>query len=608
MTEELLLREIRLLVERERVGSATRARRLEELANRPGAAELLARIVRSSDLTSARLAALALPYARSELVRRGLRREAGRTRGERRAAILSALTDEEVEVLAERHPEGLVDDLLSAAGRLAANDPRAFVQMVCDAVPEVGTAQIAHFEQVRSAYRIPAASLYAPVLERRLSGAARREVYAILGRQPEPEVQALLERQLARVRSDEERRLVRRERMRQASRALEPVKPPPETHARLSPVGTGGGMALEVYEPVAAGRVLRSTVMLPLRAPATAVSVPLDGPLERALQPTQAATEWASLSVGQARALLEALPARRRGPLVPVLDRLRCHAPEPLTPPGPGELLTLETARALVRERPWRDWRPFSALVEWPDGALSMPARVDAFPGGVQAGARLASTRLPDLLAERGVGASVAAGLRHMATWLHLRGDPRAGAVAAESVWAAKRRPAALTRALLERELWLQRWALMRLPAGYRGALREALRAMLAPPGTEWPDVQRLDLAQAAAEGLVRAHGESATTPGLPPVDALDLALAMRLADRARALLQDPSWRRLARAQRLAALLDAARQWVDEAPATVAFELARFAVSVCFDRCPHRCFEQSPGAAPEQVFRGDRPD
>src|SRR5690606_28204096 len=134
VTEELLLREIRLLVERERVGSATRARRLEELANRPGAAELLARIVRSSDLTSARLAALALPFARSELVRRGLRREAGRTRGERRAAILSALTDEEVEALAERHPEGLVDDLLSAAGRLAANDPRAFVQMVCDAV------------------------------------------------------------------------------------------------------------------------------------------------------------------------------------------------------------------------------------------------------------------------------------------------------------------------------------------------------------------------------------------------------------------------------------------------------------------------------------------
>ena len=34
---------------------------------------------------------------------------------------------------------------------------------------------------------------------------------------------------------------VRRERMRQASRALEPAKPPPEAHARLSPVGTGGG-------------------------------------------------------------------------------------------------------------------------------------------------------------------------------------------------------------------------------------------------------------------------------------------------------------------------------------------------------------------------------
>lgn len=609
MNAEQLLLEIRRTLHGRDPEHPTVRRRLQQIANRAGAAELLLDTLRRGEIGAAHIAAMALPFARSELVRRGLQRSVRQESGERRAVFLAALTDEELEKALAEMGETLAEDLVHASGILAVNSPSEFIDLVCSNAPMVDEAMFAHLERVRETFGVGAASLYGPLLERRLTPEARRRAVEALGREPGAAARRLLDREHDRATADEDLRLLRRERMRQSSIGLGGLDASRHGAALLSPLGPNETAVLELIEELEPGRCLRTTVVFGLGGALDRFTVPAAGNLDAVVGEVEAGLRWGRLELGQARSLLEGLRRKQRDLVRPVLERLSAVDAVELPWPAPAPGLELPAARDLVRDPLWAEWRPFARVVEWPDEAIESTGGLapERFPGELALTAAQAAQLSPDLLRERGVRPRLAAGLRHMALVMSLRGDARAGAVAAAAAWAARRRPCSLVVALVERELWLQLWTHARLPFAYRSQVRDAVRARLSASSPKWEDVQRLDLAQAAAEGMARAAGEVREDGRLPPVAELDLDAALQLADRARATFADASLRRRARGGRFEVVAEAARGWLDEAPPQAAFEVAQLLATTCLDGCPHDCFSARPVGRSALVLEGDNP-
>lgn len=602
----------RLLSEIQRVFEGTRdpahvKRRLEAIANRPGAGEALARVLRTGDVVDAQLAALALPYATSQLVRRGLMRDAKQSGGGRRALLLSALTDEELARVFSELGEGDDDWLIEAMGLFAVNDPADFVDMLCESVPMVGLRMVNHVEKVRRTYAIPAAAMYGPLLGRKLSGEARARVLAILGHDPSDESAALLAREQTRVIDDGDKRTLRRERMRQDTLALQGVEvAEPEGLAWLSPVGPRDTAVLEILEDVGGGRSVATTVLLSMSGPAETFSRPLDVPLNEATRP--GFDDAVELTLGQARWLLESLPVKRRSRLGPVLERLVAAPAQLIERPSPALELPRSDAMALAADPAFTRWRPLAAWVGWPDDVLEQPVDDDVvFPVDAVTLAKRVDAELARSLANQKMRDTFAAGLRHMALWLSLRGDPCAGHVGAEALRVARRRPGSLSFAMAERDLLLQRWSLGRLPEAFRQAVRDRVRAFLAVETVGWDDVALLDLAQAATEGLARSAGfaRGATRLTVPGDDEIEVAVGV--ARRALASLKDKPLQQALRTGRLASLAEEARGWLEGAPLESAFQLVQFVSATCLNGCPHDCLRRKPRRAPLPVFRGPCP-
>jgi hypothetical protein len=375
----------------------------------------------------------------------------------------------------------------------------------------------------------------------------------------------------------------------------------------LHPIDGAGEVALEIFERLKEGRLLQSTVRIgPLDV--SHVTAPAEGDLEAAAAQA-AGTVGVRITLGNARAFLEGIPERRRKKLGPLLDRLGDTPSDPLRHPQPGAELSREEARRLVIDPLWRDWRPFLRLVPWTASEL-LPGRsftADTFPGRFEDLDAYAERDATRALMRR-TPATLNSELRHMALLLQLRGDPRAGNVAAETILIARRRPSVLLRALAERERWRQLWAHVPLPEEFRARLRERLRVALGQLSVEWTNVQLLDLAQAALEGMARDAGELGFSSGLADPDSLPLEAVMRLAEHASSILREPETRRsYARLNRQEILSQATRTWREVLPAGSLFEVAQFAGSTCFGACPHRCFEQKPMGSARDVFEARTP-
>jgi len=582
--------------------------RLARIANRPGAGALLLRTVREGDILAAHVASFALPLVNGELVRRALRRAAHEVKGERRAAVLASLTDDELDQVLSELGDELDEDLAGTSAILAANSPREFVELLCDGLPAVDERIVDHVERVRRAFGLGAASVYAPLLERRLTDRARLRVIEVLGREPGPDVAQVLDRLSARAAQEDERRVLRRERMRQASAELA-GRPQPEGCALLGALGRGGSASLDLFELAPSGLLVRTSVSLGHSGVTDCITSPAPGGLDEAVRAADPGGLRARMTLGQARGLLESRDAASRAELAPLLERLSRAPAEAPAAPAPGPALAAEEARALIREQRWALWRPFTLAVRWPSESLAAAAGLSAadFPCSSGMLDDHVAAELVALKRRRLFLARIAAGIRHNALVMHLRGDARAAAVAAEALWLARGRWPALARALLERELWLQLWANARLPETYRSRIRDAVRQSLdrsEAPVAGWDRVRTLDLAQAAAEGLARAAGENAERPGLPAPESLDLGAALELAALARESLTDESLRRRARAGTFRVIAEEAGAWLAGPPAHAAWEMARFAGEMCLHACPHRCFDGEPEQDPEAVADG----
>lgn len=607
MSADRLLAEIQRVLEGRR-DPATVTRRLAAIVGRPGAAELLSRVLQTGDAVDAQLAALALPYATNELVRMRLQREARDSTGARRAIVLSALTDDELADVLSGVGEGAEDWLVEAMGLFAINDTEDFIDALATSVAVVGVKLVEHIERVRVTYAIPPAAMYGPLLRRRLSTKARERVLGLLGHDPSDEARALLEREQARVVRDDDKRLVRRERMRQRTLAIEGARfaDKPEGLAFLSPVGSRDTAVLELVETLGGARGVRTTVILGMNRPAEAFSLPLDEPLE-SLRAHQA-SDVVELSLAHARSLLEAVPVKHGRALGPVLERLSSLPAAPLARPAPNAELTLEQARRISGEEAFVRWRPLAALVGWPNQALEAPVDEEDFPVARAELEARAASELATALSRPSVRDAFAAGLRHMALWMSLQGDERAQGVAAEALRIAKKRPGALSIAMAERDLLLQRWSLGRLPEGVRRQVRDAVRETLRVERPGWKDVALLDFAQAAAEGLARAKGfaQAADAPVVPSPDELREAVAV--ASRALESVRSRPVQQALRKGHLAALADEAREWAAGAPVETVFQIVQLVSSTCLGSCPYDCLRRKRSANEAlDAYRGPGP-
>jgi hypothetical protein len=607
MTIEQLLREIRHIAERDPTDSPSVRKKLTALANRPGAAELLATAVRTGEPLIAQTAALALPFARSELVRRALVLGARRESGERRLNYLAALQPEELQQVLAETGGVAADDLVEAAGLLAMNSPGEFVEVLCEGAPLVDLSMVEHVERVRRRFAIRAAALYGPLLDRKMSPDARQRTFAILGREGGEEVRHLLEKAQQRLTGDADKTSLRREQLRQATLSAEGrVASAREGIAVLHPVDGAGEIVLEILE-VSESRVLQSTVKIGPGAPSH-VTAPADGDLESTVQHV-AGSKGVRISLGNARSFLETIPQRRRMKLAALLDRLGDTPAEDLVHPQPGAEMSLPEARQLVVDPVWRDWRPFLRFITWSASTLLQvrAPTAETFPLPFEEIEAFAGRDAGHVLKRR-APAALNSELRHMALLLHLRGDARAGAVAAETIAVERRRPSVLLKALAERERWRQLWAHAPLPDDYRAQVRDQIRRALGDAPPSWREVKLLDLAQAVMEGAARDFGELGFTPGLPPVEQLPLPAALRFAEHAASVLEDPELRRFhARIGREESLARESLVWGDALPPGSLFEIAQFVEGVCCGACPHRCFEQTPAADPAEVFRAEIP-
>lgn len=606
MNPDRLLSEIQRVLEGQR-DPMTVKRRLGSIVNAPGAAEALARVLQTGDVIDAQLASLALPYATNELVRRGLQRDARRSTGGRRAILLSSLTDGELTEVLATVSEGADDEwLLDAMALFAVNDPGDFVEMLSETVPVVGIQLVDHIEKVRAAYAISASAIYGPLLGRKLTKEARTRVVAILGHEPSDDARALLRREQSRVVADEDKRMLRREQMRQSTLALQGMTTSvPTGIALLSPVGPRDTAALEILEDVGGGRGVATVVIIAMSGAAETFSQPLEISVEETRK--AAARDVVELSLGQARWLVESLPTKRRTRLGAILERLSTTPSEPIERPSPLEELSATDALALAADPAFVRWRPLATSVGWPDEELEQPANEDSFPVPKASLKSRAREELARSLAVNKTREAFSSGLRHMALWMSLRGDARAGQVAQEALRVVQRRPGLLSEAIAERDLLLQRWSLGQLPVSFRKSLRAEVRDVLSVSTVEWSDVALLDLAQAAAEGVARATGFASRATGIAIPPRHDIEVAIAVARRAQASLRDKPLRQTLRAGRLAALADEAREWLEGAPIEAAFQLVQFVSSTCLDGCRYDCLRRVPEGSPSTVYNGPCP-
>lgn len=377
---------------------------LLRIARKSGAGQALLQVLRSGTEDDAFHAALALPFVDDDLVRHALRREARTAIGMRRALARAALRDDELHrIVGDGVPE---EDLVHAAGPLVLNDPRAFVDLLCEGRPDVTLAMVEHVERVATTHGVATATLCALVLERRLTRAARRRVMALLGRDASPDARALLDREQGRAIDDEDRRTLRLEKMRQGSTAIAPVREERRGHAILYPLDATGAARLVVIEHHAPGKSLVSELVVATSGPVRARSRTDDVP--------EAEPGTATLSLGQARTFIEVLPTARRKAAAPLLARLALVAAEPLAGPAPTTPLDAEESGRLARTTTFAQWRPRVRT--------STPTR------------------------------RIVVGLQHQALVLHLVGDVAAGRVAADALQVARGRKSLLVAALAERE------------------------------------------------------------------------------------------------------------------------------------------------------------
>lgn len=606
LSADRLLGEIQRVLEGRR-DPATVKRRLAAIAGRPGAAELLSRVLQTGDVVDAQLAALALPYATNELVRLRLQREARDSTGARRAIVLSALTDDELADVLSGVGEGAEDWLVEAMGLFAVNDPEDFVDTLAESVAVVGVKLVEHIERVRAAYAIPLAAIYGPLLGRRLSTRARERVLGLLGRDPSDEARALLDREQARVVRDDDKRLVRRERMRQRTLAIEGTHADerPSGTAFLSPVGPRDTAVLELVEELEDGRGVRTTVILAMNRSAEAFSHPLEESLE-SLRAGQV-SDVVELSLSRALGLLESLPLKHRRALWPVFERLSSLSAEPVARPAPDEELSREEAWSVASHEAFVRWRPLAALVGWADQTLEAPVDGDTFPVSAKELAERAASELAAMFGKASSREAFAAGLRHMALWMALQGDERAKGVAAEALRVTKRRPGALSFAMAERDLLLQRWSLGRLPEDFRRDVRSAVRRALSVEEVGWKDVALLDFAQASAEGMARAKGfaRQSSAPEVPSEEELELAIVV--ARRALESVRSKPVQQALRKGQLSSLAAEAREWVGDAPVETVFQIVQFVSSTCLGSCPYDCLRRHPKEEAREVFDGPGP-
>jgi hypothetical protein len=604
MTDEQLLLEIFAAVEmaQKKVGDATR--RLEEVVNRVGVSEQLLRLLRSGPIEGAQMAAIGLVHARSELVRKAIQREVRTATGERRLAALGALTPEELEkalTAGGLQPE----DLVEGAGLIALNDPGGFIELVCEGTRMVGLPTVDYVERVRQSFNIEAASLYGPLLDRPLTPKARHRILSILGRESGPEIQTILERAHSRADNDDDRRVVRRERMRQATVSIESTTTPIDGAAVLLPPEDLGTISLEIVERTGGGKTLWSTARFSTFQKAQHVTVGADADAMTLLRRVSRRPGFAQVTLGQARWLLESLPATRRHDLKLALHRLRAVPSEPIVFPALDVTHPPLDWDALIIEPAWSGWRPLRNVLKLRDEAIDQAAKtpLQKFPGSLAMLKESIQHGVPALLKHRGMATNLALCTRHLALSMHLSGDPRAAAVAAEAVRLPRGRRSGLVQALGERELWRKLWEQTPLPQPWREELRTRLRATIHGE-PNWEHVARLDLAQAFIEGGVREERSLQSTPGLPAVASLALDEIERVTTNAVRVLRDPHIRKRIKAGRFDTLTPSLFEASPDAGGAIT-QLARFARSTCFTSCPHRCLEKKPRASAEACFRSD---
>lgn len=604
MTDEQVLLEIFAAVEmaQKKLGNATR--RLEDVVNRTGVAEQLLRLLRSGPIEGAQMAAIGLVHARSELVRKAIQREVRTATGERRLAALGALTPEELE---EALGNGGLqpEDLVEGAGLIALNDPGGFVDMVCEGSKVVGLPTVDYVERVRQSFSVGAASLYGPMLDRPLTPRARARVLGILGRESGPEIQAILEKAQGRADNDDDRRAVRRERLRQATVSIESSTAAVEGAAVLLPPEDVGTVSLEIVERTAGGKTLWSTARFNTFQKAQQVTVGADSDALSLLDRIAKRPGFARLSLGQARWVLESLPPRRRTDLKLALHRLQAVEPEPIVfAPLDAHHPPIDWS-SLVVESIWQNWRPLQNVLKIKPAALALASELPPgeFPGPLESLRAPIQQNVPTILKHRGVATNLASCGRHLALSMHVIGDARAPAVAAEAVKLPRGRRSELVLALGQRELWRQLWEQSELPASWRAELRARLRTALAGP-PDWEHVGRLDLAQAFVEGSVRFQGSLASHSGLPLVDAIPLEEVLRVATNAVRVLKDPHIRKRIKVGRFDTLTPSLFDAEPESTGAVT-HLTRFARDVCFGTCAHRCLQKKPRHSAEPCFLGD---
>lgn len=544
---------------------------LRSVANRPGVAPALVRIVAEGGFVESRLAALALREAESEFVRRGVERELRSGRAERTAHWCVAARP------AEKHPElDAKGVFLEALDPLLLNDPALFVAWAAEDRVELGLTLVERIEAMRARYGVGPASLYAHVLARRPSGQARALVLELLGRTPGAAAQALLEREERREALSAASVAIRRERMRQTTRA--PVSSTGQVTARLRFALPGADETIEWIEALSGGISLGTVVTI---APEKALEWWCEPHFNASAPPVGAA-----ISLGQVRSMVEAIPARLRLNAAALEERLSCVEAAPLPRPAPTSPLSRSSAAALLDEPDWLHWRPLVAMEGWSEVQLAEGRELprEAWPPHVETAAELAPLRLTAYLASEAAAEALARRLRIGAIHLHLRGDSRSEGMAADAVAVARGKPTALAIELAARELARRLPTEAELPDAYRQELRDALRTMIGATEPTWVDVQTLDLAQAELESAARASVQPPSWSALPDVATLACADAL---EAAKALLSQVG-ARTSGDQPL-------RAW----PA--------FVERVCLRECPVRCFSRKPVVAPSAVWDGPCP-
>ncbi len=608
MTTDDLLQEVRKVLAGPRRArtAAAQAKRLGALANHPPATRQLLRALESRELLEAHVAATALRFATGELVRRRVVATVGRLEGERHLLARVALLEDELAKLRLGLPEAVATVVYGRFlnfGLTALNDPALFIERFCDGRPSIDASVVGVVEKVRRSFGLGPTGLYGPLLQRALTPEAREQALGILGRLPGDRVQALLEAEQARASTDEAQRVARRERMRQAS-LTEPVPPRPGV-AYLSPLGPIDAVLVEIFEQPEEARPLRTNIALRFDGTFVAAAEPLeDAPKAIARRADDA--DWTRLSLGQARALLETMATKGRERLAPLLERLEGVAIEPLPVPVPTALLAPDEAWALLDHPLLAAWMPISSL-HWPRSLLAASAHAawDHFPLHLDQTAQVAQDLLGTHLARPPRADALAIGLRLLALAFHVRGDPRAAALAAEALVVARHRPAPVAMALAQKHLITQLYHHAEMPRDYSREVRDHLRNRLAPTEASWEDVQRLDLAQGAAEGLAREACRTSKAPVLPPPESLDFEAALRFGDKAREGLAKPAFRRRVASGREEATAEPLRGWLELGTPEAVIGTMRIAGRHCLDVCPFRCFERLPQAPPAEVWASE---